>query len=319
MRERMGWRSVTFDWNRARAFLVTAEEGSLSAAARALGMSQPTLGRQVSALERELGVALFERVGRGLALTEGGVGLLEHVRSMGQAARSVSLAASGQSHDLVGTITLTASEVVSAFLLPPVLQQLRATHPGLTVRLVASNAVHDLRRREADIAIRNGRPKDPALIATRVRDVPARLYATPEYLARLGSPASPAELRGADFIGFGDDGFMDGLNGLGFDLTAKSFPLHSTNHMVLWELVKHGLGIGSILEEVGDVEPLVQRVFPDMAAIPVPTWLVSHREVHSSRRVRMVFDLLAEHFAPPRRRARTAASGPDVATVPRTR
>ncbi|HSO39592.1 MAG TPA: LysR family transcriptional regulator [Labilithrix sp.] len=304
----MNWRSVRFDWNRARAFLVTAEEGSLSAAARALGMSQPTLGRQVNALEAELGVALFERVGRGLTLTAGGMDLLEHVRTMGEAASHVSLAASGQSQTIEGSICITASEVISAFLLPPILARLRRSHPGVDIKLVASNAVHDLRRREADIAIRSGRPTDPSLVATRLRDTPARLYATPGYLKQIGDPATAGDLRRADFIGFGeDDRFLHGLNAMGFDLTAKNFPIRTANHMVLWELVKNGLGIGAIIDEVGDAEPLVERVLPSMAPIVVPAWLVAHREVHTSRRVRMVFDLLAEHLGPSRRPGRPPA------------
>lgn len=298
----MDWRSVTFDWNRARAFLVTAEEGSLSAAARALGMTQPTLGRQVTALEEELGVMLFERVGRGLTLTTGGVDLLEHVRRMGEAANHVTLAASGQSQSIEGTICITASEVISAFLLPPILARLRRTHPGVEIKLVASNAIHDLRRREADIAIRSGRPTDPNLVATRLRDTPARLYATRAYLKEIGHPASPADLGSADFIGFGeDDRFLQGLNALGFNLTPRNFPIQVANHMVLWELVKRGLGIGAIIDEVGDAEPLVERVLPSMAPIPVPAWLIAHREVHTSRRVRLVFDLLAEQLGPSRR------------------
>lgn len=289
---------MKFDWNRARAFLVTAEEGSLSAAARSLGMTQPTLGRQVTALEQELGVSLFERVGRGLTLTTAGAGLLEHVRAMGQAASHVSLTASGQSQSIEGTITITAGEIIAAFLLPPALMRLRELHPGITVNLVASNAIHDLRRREADIAIRSGRPTDPSLIATRLRDTPARLYATPGYLKSVGWPTTVADLRRAHFIGFGEgDRFLAGLNALGFQLTEKNFPLQATPHMVLWELVKNGLGIGSVIEEVGDREPSVERVLPAMAPIPVQAWLVTHREVHTSRRVRTVFDLLAAHFA----------------------
>jgi DNA-binding transcriptional LysR family regulator len=297
----MDWRSVRFDWNRARAFLVTAEEGSLSAAARALGMTQPTLGRQVTALEEELGVLLFERVGRGLTLTTGGMDLLEHVRRMGEAANHVTLAASGQSQSIEGTICITASEVISAFLLPPILARLRSAHPGIEIKLVASNAIHDLRRREADIAIRSGRPTDPNLIATRLRDTPARLYATRAYLKQIGNPASVADLGSADFIGFGeDDRFLHGLNALGFALTPRNFPIQVANHMVLWELVKSGLGIGAIIDEVGDAEPLVERVLPSMVPIPVPAWLIAHREVHTSRRVRLVFDLLAEQLGPSR-------------------
>ncbi len=294
----MDWRPVRFDWNRARAFLVTAEEGSLSAAARALGMTQPTLGRQVTALEEELGIALFERVGRGLTLTAGGLDLLEHVRRMGESATHLSLAASGQSQTIEGSICITASEVITAFLLPPVLLRLRELHPGIDIRLVATNAVRDLRRREADIAIRSGRPTDPNLFATRLRDTPAHLYATPGYLKRVGEPAAFADFRRADFIGFSDDDgrFMNGLNALGFSLTPANFPVHVDSHLALWELVKSGLGIGAVIDAVGDAEPRVCRALPSMAAIPVPAWLVAHREVHSSRRVRMVFDLLVEHF-----------------------
>jgi DNA-binding transcriptional LysR family regulator len=297
----MNWRSVRFDWNRARAFLVTAEEGSLSAAARALGMTQPTLGRQVTALEEELGVTLFERVGRGLALTESGLELLEQVRGMGEAASRVSLTASGQTQTIEGSITITASEVNAAFLLPQALERLRREYPGIEVKLVATNALRDLRRREADIAIRSGRPTDPNLVATRLRDTPGRLYATPSYLARIGHPETPAELSRADFIGFADDDrFMNGMNMLGFALSRKNFAISTDNHLVLWELVKNGLGVGVIIEEVGDAEPLVVRALPSFDPIPVPTWLVAHREVHTSRRVRVVFDLLAEYFAPPR-------------------
>lgn len=308
MHLRMDWTHVRFDWNRARAFLATAEEGSLSAAARALGMTQPTLGRQVDALEEELGVALFERVGRGLTLTPGGLELLEHARAMGAAANRVSFAASGQSQSVEGLITITASEVMAAFVLPPILARLRQSHPGLEIKIVASTAIRDLRRREADIAIRSGKPTDPELIATRLRDTPARLYATPGYLRRIGRPKTQADLSRADFIGFSDDGdrFLDGMNAMGFTLTRKNIPIHTANHLVLWELVKQGLGIGVIIDEVGDAEPLVERVLPSLPPIPVPTWLVAHREVQTSRRVRLVFDLLAEQLAPakPRRKAR---------------
>ncbi|AKU98683.1 Transcriptional regulator, LysR family [Labilithrix luteola] len=262
----MDWRTGGFDWNRARAFLVTAEEGSFSGAARALGMSQPTLGRQVDALEEELGVVLFERVGRGLALTAAGVELLEHVRTMGEAASHVALSASGQSQTLEGSITITASEVNTAFLLPPILERLRREHPAIEVTLVATNEVRDLRKREADIALRSGRPSDPKLVATRLRDTPARLYATPSYLHRIGNPRTARDLANAEFIGFGDTvRFMAGLNAMGFDLTPKNFPIRIANHMVLWELVKSGLGIGAIIEEVGDAEPLVERVLPSLS------------------------------------------------------
>ena len=107
----MKWQTVSFDWNQARAFLVTVEEGSLTAAARALGLTQPTLGRQVAALEDSLGVTLFDRVGRSLRLTPSGLELLDHVRSMGDAAGRVSLTASGQSQTVEGQVCITASDL----------------------------------------------------------------------------------------------------------------------------------------------------------------------------------------------------------------
>jgi DNA-binding transcriptional LysR family regulator len=173
----MDWRSVDFDWNRARAFLVTAEEGSLSAAARALSMTQPTLGRQVTALETELGVVLFERGGRGLELTPSGLDLLEHVRAMGDAASSFSLTASGQSTSIEGSICITATEVMAAFVLPPILGRLRQLEPGIEIELIASNSTIDLKRREADIAVRIFRPTQSDLIARKVCDTGMRLYA----------------------------------------------------------------------------------------------------------------------------------------------
>lgn len=296
----MDWRSVNFDWNRARAFLVTAEEGSLSAAARALGMAQPTLGRQVDALEAELGVVLFERVGRGFELTPSGFELLEHVRAMGAAANRVSLAAAGQSQSITGTICIAASDVHAALLLPPILAKLRRTHPGIAIELVASSKASDLRRREADIAIRNFQPTEPDLIARKLRDMPARLYATPGYLEQIGNPQGPGDLGKAEFVSIDRTGmFLKGLNAMGMGLTESNFPIMTENYLVMWELVKHGLGIGILDGDIGDAEPRVRRVLPDADPLIFPVWLVAHRELNTSRRVRAVFDLLAAELSRP--------------------
>lgn len=299
----MDWRSVRFDWNRARAFLVTAEEGSLSAAARALGMTQPTLGRQVDALETELGVVLFERAGRGLVLTPSGLELLDHVRAMGDAAGRVSLAASGQAQSIEGSISITASEIYSAFLLPPVVERLRREAPGIEIEIVASNATIDLRRREADIAIRSFRPTQPDLIAKKIGDDAARLYGSVGYLERIGNPQTAEELSEADFIGFDTTGVMvEGLNKLGLSLTRRNFPVLTGSHLVHWELVKQGAGIGIVPEAVGDAEPKVRRALPGLDPMIFPMWLTTHRELNTSRRIRYVFDLLAEELGTTTRR-----------------
>jgi len=296
----MDWRSVKFDWNRARAFLVTAEEGSLSAAARALGMTQPTLGRQVEALQAELGVVLFERAGRGLVLTPSGLELLDHVRDMGKAAGNVSLAASGRSQSIEGSISITASEIYSAYLLPPILKRLRREAPGIAIEIVASNATVDLKRREADIAIRSYRPTQADLIATKVKDDLACLYATPAYLRSIGNPKTPREASRAEFIGWdATDLYMDALNKLGFSLTRRNMPILTTNHLVHWQLTKRGVGIGVVLDWIGDAEPKVRRVLPDLAPMDAPIWLTTHRELNTSRRVRLVFDFLVAELARP--------------------
>jgi DNA-binding transcriptional LysR family regulator len=290
----MDWRSVKFDWNKARAFLVTAEEGSLSAAARALGMAQPTLGRQVDGLEQELGIILFERVGRGLTLTPSGLELLSHVRDMGEAAGRVSLTALGQSQALEGTICISASETYAAVLLPPIIAKLRKMEPGIQVEIVVANHASDLRRREADIAIRNFRPTEPDLIAKKIGDADAVLYATPDYIAEIGNPTKPYDLRHADFVNMDQGGMMlKGLNTLGLGLTEANFPLLTESYLVMWELVRQGAAIGILDAHIGDADPVVRRVLPDLEPLVFPIWLVSHRELTTNRRIRMVYNFLA--------------------------
>ncbi|WP_323768926.1 LysR family transcriptional regulator [Marinovum sp.] len=306
MHFRMDWRSITFDWNRARAFLVTAEEGSLSAAARALGMAQPTLGRQVSALEAELGVALFERGGRGLELTPTGLDLVEHVRAMGDAATRISLAASGQSQEIAGRVCITASEIYSAFLLPAVVAELRHGAPGLEIEINATNAVTDLRRREADIAIRNTAPEDPALTAKRIADDSGWFYAAEAYLARRGTPTGLDDLAGHDFVAMDSAEQMIGtFAGFDIPLAREMLTLRCDNHLVHWELARQGVAIGIAPEFLGQATPGMVRLLPGHGPIRYPVWLVAHREVKSSRRIRLVWEVIERHL---RTRLRGAAA-----------
>lgn len=286
------------DWNHIRAFLATAETGSLSAAARQLGLTQPTLSRQVAALEAELGVLLFERLGRSLALTGAGRELLAHSRSMGAAAEALALAASGQAQTIEGTVRITASDVVSAHLLPPVLRQLRRRAPRLTIEVVAANDIRDLMRREADIAIRHVRPEQPELIARLVQEASAHFYAAPSYLAQRGRPAAPADLAGHDFVGFADTGrSIAFLAELGIPLTQANFPVRTTSGLASWELVRQGFGVSPMMDAVAEATAGVERLLPGMAPITFPVWLTTHRELHTSRRIRLVYDLLADFFS----------------------
>ncbi|MBU1174918.1 MAG: LysR family transcriptional regulator [Alphaproteobacteria bacterium] len=294
----MDWRRVKFDWNRARAFLVTAEEGSLSAAARALGMTQPTLGRQVDGLEEELGVILFERAGRGLVLTPSGLELLDHVREMGEAAGRMSLAASGQAHQIEGKIAITASEMYSAYYLPPAIARLRREAPGIDIEIVASNDTKDLRRREADIAVRSFRPEQPELIARKIADDRGRLYGSRAYLESIGSPRSVAALANATVIGFDETALLiQGLGHYGFAFEMANMRVISSSHLVQLELVRAGIGLGVFPTRIAARDPDLVAVLPDLTQpLDIPIWLTTHREVHTSRRVRLVFDLLVEEL-----------------------
>lgn len=290
----MNWDMLRFDWARARAFLATAETGSLSAAARVLKLAQPTVGRQVEALERELDVTLFERIGKRLVVTPAGLDLLEHVRAMGEAAQRVALTASGQSQSLDGPIRITAGEAVSAYILPPVLETLRAAHPEIEITIVATGQQSDLQLREADIAIRNAQPTQDDLIARRTPDRPAGLFARRDYLARLGG-----DLSRADFIGFeGSANMARALTERGYLVEARQFRILCEAHLVQWAYVRRGMGVGLMMDEIALADPDIARAVQGFS-LPVPMWLLAHREVRTSRRVRVVFDMLAEALSRP--------------------
>ena len=216
---------------------------------------------------------------------------------MGDAAGRVSMNALGQSQALKGKICISASETYAAVLLPPIIAKLRILEPGIHVEIVVANHASDLRRREADIAIRNFRPTEPDLIAKKVGDADAVLYATPNYIERIGNPTMPQELQHAHFVNLDHGGMMiKGLNRLGLGLTGENFPLLTESYLVMWELVRQGAAIGILDAHIGDADPIVQRVLPDLEPLIFPIWLVSHRELTTSRRIRRVFDFLAEEL-----------------------
>ncbi|MBS8261106.1 LysR family transcriptional regulator [Roseibium polysiphoniae] len=315
----MNWQAISFDWNNARAFLATAEEGSFSAAARVLGLTQPTLGRQVAALEAELGVVLFERVGRSLKLTPFGTELLDHVRGMAEAARCLSLAASGQAQSSEGKVCISASDLMAAYLLPELIGELRRREPGIHIEVLASNALSDLRQREADIALRHVRPDHPELIARLIREMCASFYASPRYLAEHGRPETFEDMASHALVGFVDDGvLLDHLNRSGVPVTSANIICNSADGNVAWQMVREGLGIGIMADDIAERCPDVERLFPGIDPFRYPLWLVTHRELNTSRRIRLVFDFLVDAFKQPRPVKRRAADRPTLKTPART-
>lgn len=283
------------DWNQLRAFLETAQTGSLSAAARKLGLTQPTLSRQVAAIEKRLGVTLFERVGKTMALTTTGLDLLEHARAMGAAADALGLAASGRSQAVGGVVSVSASDAVAAYLLPPLVRRLREQEPGIAIEVIASNALSDLLRREADIAIRHVKPEQPELIARLVREATAGFYASEDWVRTHGHPRTAAEAPSLPFVGADRTGqYLAYLQAHGLSVTEANFSSYAEHSVAHWALVQQGLGIGAMMDEIARGTPGIVRVLDEVPPVRFPVWLVSHRELRTARRIRVVFEALAE-------------------------
>ena len=286
------------DWNQLKAFLHTAETGSLSAAARKLGLTQPTLSRQVAAIEQRMGVTLFERVGKAMALTPTGLDLLEHARAMGTAAEALRLAATGRSQAVDGVVSVSATDAVATHLLPPLVRQLREAEPGIAVEVISSNALSDLLRREADIAIRHLKPEQPELIARLVREAEAHFYASESWVKAHGHPRRADEAAQLPFVGSDRSGqFLAFLRHHGLPLGEANFSCYADHSMTQWALVRHGLGIGAMMDRIARDTPGIVRVLDDVPPVRFPIWLVTHRELRTSRRIRVVFEALAQGLA----------------------
>lgn len=293
----MNWQAISFDWNQLRAFLATAEEGSFSAAARALNTTQPTVSRQISALEVSLNVTLVERNFTGQTLTVAGQELLDHARLMGEAAMLISMSADRQSQEISGEVALAATDLMSAAILPGILSPLREIAPGITIRVIESNHTLNLVQREADISIRHARPNEQELIARHVGDLRANLYASSNYLDTAGRPRTLREVADHSFIGIPDpDHLIAPLHNLGIPLCAESFVIQPHSSMVTWEMVKAGHGVSMLPEVLGGKEPGVEKVLGDVPSLEFPVWLVTHRELQTSPRIRTVFDFLANQL-----------------------
>ena len=286
--------SRDFDWSLARTFLAALESGSLLGAAKRLGSSQPTVGRQISELESQLGVALFERTGRGLVPTQSALQLAVSAQAMEAAALQLARSGSGSQNQVSGTVRVTASQPVACYLLPPILSDMRRALPEIQVELESSNVVSNLLRREADIAVRMVRPDQATLVAKKVGVVKVGVYASRDYLSRRGTPKQPMDLIDHDLIGYdkGED-IIRGFRAAGQSISREAFAFRTDDLIVQWEAVRAGLGIGFCANYLARTDPDVLRILPTMALPELPMWLTVHREIRTSQRIRSVFDFLA--------------------------
>ena len=287
--------NTMFDWSLVRSFLAVVEQGSLLAAARQLQSSQPTIGRHVAELESQLGLVLFDRTGRGLVPTEAALRLANAGRAMQSGADQLARSVAGVDRSGAGTVRITASQPVACYVLPPLLAQMRLTLPEVQVELVASNTVSNLLRREADIAVRMVRPEQATVIARRVGKVAIKACAHQDYLRRRGIPRHPSDLLSHDLIG-GDrnEETLKGFAARGLPVKREQFAFRSDDLIVVWQAVRAGLGVGFASEHLIRTDPAIVPLLPKLKIEPLPVWLAVHKEIRTSKRIRAVYDFLAD-------------------------
>lgn len=282
------------DWSLWRSFGAVVADGSLSAAARRLGLSQPTLGRHIEALEQALGITLFERTLQGLKPTETALRLYEPVEQAKLALAEAHLVAEGTAGALEGTVRITSSTVTSHYILPPLLAGIRTEFPQIAVEVVPSDSVENLLLREADIAVRMFRPTQLELITRKLGEIPVVACAHESYLSRRGAPAVPDDLTRHDLIGFDRSDLMIAAARLmGFSLKRSDFAIRTDSQTAAWELTKAGLGVGFAQWGLVRDTPGMRLLLPGLQPPPLEVWLTTHRELFTSRRIRAIYDRLA--------------------------
>ena len=299
-------------WDLFRSFLAVLREGSLSGAARVLGMTQPSLGRHIRELEASLGVPLFSRASHGLIPTDAAIELRLHAETMAAAAASVLRAASGAKDELRGVVRITAAEVMGVEVLPPILAAMRRRFPGIIVELSTTNRTENLLRRDADIAVRSAPPDQDALVARKVCVIPLGLFAHPDYLAAAGRPKTLADLARHALIGYDEEPpYVRNARPLGLPYERGLFSLRTDNDLAALAAIRAGFGIGVCQAPLAQRSGLV-RLFSKAVDLPLPVWVVMHEDQRASRRIRAVFDHLAEGMAAyggSRTRAKLLTSG----------
>ncbi|PNX32346.1 MULTISPECIES: LysR family transcriptional regulator [Burkholderia] len=282
-------------WELYRSFLGVLREGSLSGAARALGLTQPTVGRHVVALEAALRVPLFTRSSSGLMPTDVALALRAHAEAMESTADALARAATSFGEDVRGVVRISASDVVGVEVLPPIVARLRQRHPALTIELALTNRVQDLLRREADIAVRMTRPGQTQLIARHIGGIELGLHAHRDYLARCGTPRDAGELVRHALIGHDrPTAFIRQIakSFPGFDRGA--FALRTDSDLAQLALIRCGAGIGACQAALAKRDPALVRVLPKAFAGRLDMWVTMHEDLRGSPRCRAAFDALAE-------------------------
>lgn len=280
------------DWSAYRSFLGVLRTGSLSAAARELALSQPTLGRHIAGLEAELGTALFTRSVRGLAPTDAALAIRPHAEAIEAAAVAARRVTSAPAESLSGVVRVTTSEIVGAEVLPPMLAELRERHPGLKFEISLSNRTEDLTRRDADIAVRMVKPTQSALIAARIGKVTIGLFGRRDYLARHGSPARLSDLPRHTLIGFDRETPFLAATKRELRLEREMFALRCDSDLANLAALRAGCGLSICQLPLARRTPDLVRLLKDEVAFPLEIWIVMHEDLRRLHRMRATFDHL---------------------------
>jgi len=295
----MGKPLHAIDWALVQAFLAVAESGSLSAAARTLGRSQPTLGRQIRTVEGQLKAELFVRQPRGLVLTETGSALVAPAKAMQEAAQQIALTAAGQQDSLEGTVRITASAMISVYHLPAILADLRRMEPKIAVELVPSDESRNLLFREADIAVRMYRPTQQALVTRHIGDLEIGMFAAETYLSQRGVPHCPEDLMSHDFVGYdANPDIVDGFTAMGFPVDREFFKTRCDDNVTYWELLRAGCGIGFAQATIGRADPGIVEIDMGLPLPTLPIWLTAHEAMRQTPRIRRIWELLVTRLRP---------------------
>ena len=282
-------------WELYRSFLSVLIEGSLSGAARALGVAQPTVGRHVEALEKSLGLALFTRSQIGLMPTEAALSLRSYAETMQSTAAALERAAASQGTGVRGTVRVTASDVIGVEVLPPIIANLRDEHPDLVLELVLTDRMQDLLRREADIAVRMARPRQELLVARRVGQIELGLHAHRRYLSRYGTPNTMADLARHALIGFDQTTAFIRSAGKGLSgWRREAFAMRTDNNLAQLALIRSGAGIGVCQAAIARRDDSIIRLFPRHFSLQMETWITMHEDLRNSPRCRVAFDALVK-------------------------
>lgn len=281
------------NWDYYRTFLAVLREGSLSAAARSLGLTQPTVGRHVDALEQASGEPLFLRTPKGLLPTEIALQMRPHAEAMAATAAALDRAASGSADGVSGTVRISASEVIGIEVLPPILAKLQEAHPGLTIELSLSDVVEDLLNQAADIAIRMIEPAQDALISQRIGRIPLGFYAHRCYLERHGIPKTLGDLANHRLVGFDRQlAYVRAILETRPDLADVRFAFRSDSNLAQFAALRAGGGIGICQDGLAERHPDLVAVLPGTLALFLDTYVVMHENLKTAPRCRVAFDAL---------------------------